>query len=75
MHMVWFRMKNNLNEHYRFKIYLFFAVPLADFVLEISEDDKKVMLVHLRSMWKVTWTAKKLASVITGSSSRRYSDL
>ncbi|KAK1439394.1 hypothetical protein QVD17_05212 [Tagetes erecta] len=47
----------------------------SDFVLEISDDDKKVMMIHLRSMRKVTWTAKKLASVITGSSSRRYSDL
>ncbi|KAI3664879.1 hypothetical protein L6452_43490 [Arctium lappa] len=44
-------------------------------VFEISDDEKKAMVVHLRNISKVTWTAKKLTSVIAGSPTRRYSGL
>lgn len=43
------------------------------FPLEISEDEKMAMVVHLRNISKVTWTAKRLASIVTGSPSRRHS--
>lgn len=45
----------------------------SGFMLEISEDEKMEMVVHLRNISKVTWTAKRLASIITGSPSRRNS--
>ncbi|CAH1429904.1 unnamed protein product [Lactuca virosa] len=45
----------------------------SGFMFEISEDEKMAMVVHLRNISKVTWTAKRLASVITGSPSRRHS--
>ncbi|KAI3761771.1 hypothetical protein L1987_52193 [Smallanthus sonchifolius] len=43
----------------------------SDFLFNISDDEKKVMVIHLRSMSKVTWTAKRLASILAGSPSRR----
>lgn len=44
---------------------------LAGFLLEISDEKKNPMMIHLRNISKVTWTAKRLASVIAGSPSRR----
>lgn len=44
-------------------------------VFEISDDEKKAMVVHLRNISKVTWTAKKLTSIIVGSPTTRYSGL
>ncbi|KAJ9565032.1 LOW QUALITY PROTEIN: hypothetical protein OSB04_000998 [Centaurea solstitialis] len=33
-------------------------------VFEISDEEKKAMVVHLRNISKVTWTAKKLTSIL-----------
>ncbi|XP_076960767.1 uncharacterized protein LOC143637207 [Bidens hawaiensis] len=47
----------------------------SGFRLEISDDEKKLMVMHLRSMSKVTWTAKRLGLIITSSPSSIYSGL
>ncbi|XP_076889397.1 putative E3 ubiquitin-protein ligase LIN-2 [Bidens hawaiensis] len=47
----------------------------SGFRLEISDDEKKLMVMHLRSMSKVTWTAKRLGLIITASTSSIYSGL
>ncbi|KAL8200166.1 hypothetical protein R6Q57_011505 [Mikania cordata] len=47
----------------------------SDFLFDILDDEKRLMMNHLKSMSKVTWTAKRLASVIAGSSSKRYTGL
>ncbi|KAI7739869.1 hypothetical protein M8C21_030230, partial [Ambrosia artemisiifolia] len=47
----------------------------SGFLSEIFEDEKKAMMIHLRSMSKVTWTAKRLVTIIAGSPSRRYTGL
>ncbi|XP_071701842.1 putative E3 ubiquitin-protein ligase LIN-2 [Rutidosis leptorrhynchoides] len=44
----------------------------SGFLFEILDDEKKEMIVHLRNISKVTWTAKKLVSTIAGSPSRRH---
>ncbi|KAF5779272.1 hypothetical protein HanRHA438_Chr12g0568821 [Helianthus annuus] len=43
----------------------------SGFLFEISDDEKNAMVIHLRSMSKVTWTAKRLVTIIAGSPSRR----
>ncbi|XP_024962959.1 putative E3 ubiquitin-protein ligase LIN-1 [Cynara cardunculus var. scolymus] len=44
-------------------------------MFELSDDEKKAMVVQLRHISKVTWTAKKLTSIIVGSPTTRYSGL
>ncbi|PWA48542.1 armadillo-type fold protein [Artemisia annua] len=41
-------------------------------LFDISNDEKNTMVVHLRNISKVTWTAKRLTSIIAGSPSKRH---
>ncbi|KAL4579604.1 hypothetical protein LXL04_015758 [Taraxacum kok-saghyz] len=63
---------NTIEERVLASFSLLSLSKISGFMLEISDDEKMEMVVHLRNISKVTWTAKRLVSLITGSPSRRH---